>query len=188
MKALVALLLIGWLTRSGHLDVGALRILIDWPWLLAMALGLFAGGLVVASLRFRVLLGLADVVVPLSTLFRLQMTAFFFNVVIPGNIGGDVVKALYVARDAAKEKRTTILLVTFVERLLGVVGLVLVGTLSRLFVPRFGRTRFFGRSPRSSPRSVERRCSAARSPSSSSGEPARGSIATRAGRPSSASS
>ena len=135
MKALVAILLIGWLTQSGHLDVGALRILIDRPWLLAMALGLFAGGLVVASLRFQVLLGLADVVVPLSTLLRLQMTAFFFNVVIPGNIGGDVVKALYVARDAPKEKRTTILLVTFVERLLGVVALVLMGTLIALVRP-----------------------------------------------------
>lgn len=105
----------------------ALSILIERPWLLAMDLGLFAMGAVVATTRFRVLLGIARVEVPWFTLFRLQMTAFFFNVVIPGNVGGDVVKALMVARDAPKEKRTTILLVAFVERLLGLAALVIIG-------------------------------------------------------------
>ncbi|OJY26396.1 MAG: hypothetical protein BGO98_39280 [Myxococcales bacterium 68-20] len=134
-KALVAILLIGWLTGSGHLDVGALRILIERPSLLALDLALFATGMVVATLRYQVLLGLAGVVVPFSTLLRLQMTASFFNVVIPGNIGGDVVKALYVARDAPKEKRTTILLVAFVDRLLGVVALVMLGMIIALVRP-----------------------------------------------------
>jgi uncharacterized protein (TIRG00374 family) len=82
----------------------------------------------IGTLRFRVLLGLASVEVKLSTLFRLHMTSIFFNVVIPGNIGGDVVKALYVARDEPPAKRTTILLLAFVERVLGVSALVLMGT------------------------------------------------------------
>ncbi|HVH47774.1 MAG TPA: lysylphosphatidylglycerol synthase transmembrane domain-containing protein [Labilithrix sp.] len=134
-KAAFAVLLIVWLVRSGHLDMGALRILIERPWLLAMNLGLFTIGACVTTLRFSVLLGLADVHVPLRSLFRLQMTAYFFNVVIPGNIGGDVVKALYVARDEPKEKRTTILLVAFVERLLGVAALVLLATFITLARP-----------------------------------------------------
>ena len=134
-KAVVAVLLIGWLVHSGHLELGALTILVERPWLLAMNFGLFAIGALIATLRFRVLLGLAAVEAPLSTLFRLQMTAFFFNVVIPGNIGGDVVKGLYVARDAPKEKRTTILLVVFVERLLGVSALVMMGAIITLLRP-----------------------------------------------------
>lgn len=129
LKVVVAALLIGWLVRSGNLDVKALGILLTRPALLVADLCLFAFGAVIAVLRFRVLLGLADVTVKLRTLFSLQMTAFFFNVVIPGNIGGDVVKALYVARDAGREKRTTIFLLAFVERLLGVAALVLVGAL-----------------------------------------------------------
>lgn len=134
-KALVACLLIGWLVRSGSLDVRALGILVERPWLLAMDLGLFVVGALVATLRFRVLLGLAGVDAKLATVFKLQMTAFFFNVVIPGNIGGDVVKALYVARDAPKEKRTSILLVTFVERVLGLAALVLMGSAVTLARP-----------------------------------------------------
>jgi glycosyltransferase 2 family protein len=131
-KVLLAALLIAWLVRGGHLDVGALRILIDRPLLLAADLGLFVVGAFLATFRFRVLLDLVGVRVRLVTLLKLQMTAFFFNVVIPGNIGGDVVKALYVARDAPKEKRTTILLLAFVDRLMGVTGLVLMGALATL--------------------------------------------------------
>lgn len=134
-KACGAALLIGWLVRSGNLDLRALRVLFDRPSLLAMDLGLFALGATVATLRFRVLLGIADVAVPFFTVLRLQMTAFFFNTVIPGSVGGDLVKALYVARDAPKEKRTTILLIAFVERLLGLVALVLMGTLVTLARP-----------------------------------------------------
>lgn len=128
-KAIVAAVLIGWLISGGHLDMGALRILVDRPALLAMDLGLFATGAVIATTRFGILLGLAHVRVRFATLFRLTMTAFFFNVVIPGNIGGDVVKGLYVARDEPKEKRTTILLVAFVERLIGLSALVILGAL-----------------------------------------------------------
>lgn len=112
--------------------MGALSILVERPALLAMDLGLFTFGAIISTLRFGVLLGLADVSVPFRRLFPLQMTAYFFNVVIPGNIGGDVVKALYVARDAGKEKRTTILLIAFVERLLGVSALVLLASLIML--------------------------------------------------------
>src|SRR5690349_20154848 len=107
-KATLAIGLLFWLARSVHLDMDALKVLFERPTLLAMDLGLFAFGAFISALRFRVLLGLADVTISLRALFPLQMTAYFFNVVIPGNIGGDVVKALYVAREEPKEKRTTI--------------------------------------------------------------------------------
>lgn len=134
-KALVAAALIAWLVRSGHLDVGALAIVIEEPLLLAMTLGVFLLGACVGTLRFSVLLGLANVTAPLLTLFKLQLVGLFFNVVIPGNIGGDVVKALYVARDVERAKRTTIVLLAFVERLLGVAALVLVASLVTIFRP-----------------------------------------------------
>lgn len=134
-KVLVAVGLVGWLMKSGHLDMSALRIFVDRPVLLVLDVILFFIGCCIGAGRFGVLLGLAGVRVPFSTLFRLHMTSLFFNVVIPGNIGGDVVKALYVAREAPKEKRTTILLVTFVERLIGVSGLVILGALVTLARP-----------------------------------------------------
>ncbi len=134
-KALLAFLLLGWLVRGGNLEFKALRVFVDRPVLLAMDLGLFALGALVATLRFSLLLRLANVDARIATLFRLQMTAFFFNVVIPGNVGGDVVKALYVARSAPREARTTILLIAFVERLLGLASLVILGGVLTLALP-----------------------------------------------------
>ena len=127
-KIAVATALITWLVRSGALDFGKLAILFERPRLLAMSVGLFAAGVVVNSVRWRILLRLAGVDLPLLRTLQLQLTALFFNVVIPGNVGGDVVKALYVARDAEREKRTTILLIVFAERLLGLGGLVAMAT------------------------------------------------------------
>jgi uncharacterized protein (TIRG00374 family) len=119
--------LVAWLVLSGQLDFKALLVFYDVPFLLAFDLGLFFLGCCIGTFRFQTLLKIADVRVSFGKMFMLQMTAFFFNVVIPGNIGGDVVKALYVARDAGPEKRTTILLLAFVERILGLSSLILVG-------------------------------------------------------------
>jgi hypothetical protein len=127
-KVIVAATLITWLIRSGVLKMSALSIFIERPILLVANLGLFLFAVMTGTLRWRALLKLAGAKVPLGRAFQLQLTALFFNVVIPGNVGGDVVKALYVAREEAPEKRTAILLIVFVERLVGLGGLVLVAT------------------------------------------------------------
>jgi uncharacterized protein (TIRG00374 family) len=124
--------LITWLVRSGSLDFGKLEILVKQPSLLALDLGVFAMATVLGTLRWRALLDLAKVRVPFARLLQLQLTALFFNVVIPGNVGGDVLKALYVARGEPPGKRTTILLIVFVERLVGLAGLVIVASVVTL--------------------------------------------------------
>ncbi len=129
LKAAVASVLIGWLVRSGALDFGALAVLGRKPELLAMNLGVAFLGIVVCGLRWGVLLSLAGIRVPVGRLLSLQFVAVFFNVVIPGSVGGDVVKSLYVARDAAPDKRPTILLIVFIERLMGLAGLVAMANL-----------------------------------------------------------
>lgn len=128
LKVTVAATLIGWLVRSGVLKFGALSIFVERPLLLVANLALFVFALFAGTMRWRALLQLAGAHIPFRRAIQLQLTALFFNVVIPGNVGGDVVKALYVARDSAPEKRTTILLIVFVERLVGMGGLVLVAS------------------------------------------------------------
>jgi glycosyltransferase 2 family protein len=122
----VATVLIGWLIRSGSLDFKALRLFFDRPLLLVANLGLFTMGVVFGALRWRELLKLADVRMPLGRAIQLQFTALFFNTVIPGNVGGDVVKSVYAARETTAARKPTVFLIVFVERLLGLGGLVLV--------------------------------------------------------------
>lgn len=130
VKLVVAAVLLGWLVKSGALDFGRLGILVEQPLLLVLNLGLYFFSAGIGALRYQLLLRIVNVNTSFSKLFMLQMIAYFFNVVIPTGVGGDVVKALYVARDAEPEKRTTILLLAFVERLLGLASLILVGMIA----------------------------------------------------------
>jgi uncharacterized protein (TIRG00374 family) len=127
-KVAVAAVLIAWLLRSRSLDFGALRALVTSPVVLAANLGAWlVCSVVLSTARWRLLLRLAGVKLPWWRGTQLQMMALFFNVVVPGNVGGDVLKSLYVARDAPSERRPAILLVVLIERLLGVAGLVAMG-------------------------------------------------------------
>src|SRR5579864_2156945 len=124
-KVALATTLITLLVRSHALDFGALSVLLRSPALFAGNLVTWTlSGAVFSTMRWRFLLRIPGVRVPVGRSVALQLIAVFFNVVIPGSVGGDVLKGLYVARDEPPEKRTTIVLIAFVERFLGLAGLV----------------------------------------------------------------
>jgi uncharacterized protein (TIRG00374 family) len=125
-KVIIAALLIGWLVRSGTLDFGALSVFFERPALLVANLAVFSFTTVLGALRWRLLLRLTDVRLPVGRAIQLAFTAAFFNVVAPGNIGGDVVKSIYVARELAPERRTSVFVIAFLDRFLALAGLVAV--------------------------------------------------------------
>lgn len=127
VKVALAAVLVGWLVRSGSLDFSALGVLVDPPWLLAVNFAVFGCVVGLAAARWRLLLGLAQARLSFGRALRLHMVAVFFNTVIPGNVGGDVLKALYVARDEDACKRPAILLIVILERGLGLAGLLMLG-------------------------------------------------------------
>jgi uncharacterized protein (TIRG00374 family) len=125
-KLAVAALLVSWLVYSGSLDFGALRVLAARPQVIAANLAILAFQVAIGAVRWRLLLRLADVELSMSRALQLHTTGLFFNIVIPGGIGGDVVKAVYVARDQEPAKRPTVYLIGFIDRLMGVAGLVVL--------------------------------------------------------------
>ena len=67
--------------------------------------------------------------------WRAQKLAFiglFFNNIIPGMTGGDLVKAIMVARDHPEQQPAAILSV-IIDRIIGLLGLVLVAVGALLF-------------------------------------------------------
>jgi uncharacterized protein (TIRG00374 family) len=60
--------------------------------------------------------------------YRLTFIGFFFNNVIPGQTGGDLVRAYYMARENSAQKTDAILTV-FVDRMLGITALAIIGAL-----------------------------------------------------------
>lgn len=132
IKLAVGGALIAWLLHSGTLDFAALSLFFERPSLLVANLAVFAVTTVLGGLRWRLLLRLAGVNLPVGRALQLAFTAVFFNVVVPGNIGGDVLKSIYVARELAPEKRAGVYAIAFLDRLIALAGLVAVAAVLTL--------------------------------------------------------
>lgn len=124
--------LIAWLLHSGTLDFAALGLFFERPGLLVANLAVFAVTTVLGGLRWRMLLRLAGVELPVGRALQLAFTAVFFNVVVPGNIGGDVIKSIYVARELPPERRAGVYVIAFLDRLIALAGLVAVAAVLTL--------------------------------------------------------
>jgi len=127
-KVLVTLGLGYWLVSSRTLDAGSLRVL-EQPGLLLATLLLFCVVTVgAATVRWSVLLHAYGISVHPLRAAALQLMGLFFNAVIPGNLGGDFVKNLYVVRG----RPIDVVALAVTERLLGMIALIWAGWLVTL--------------------------------------------------------
>ena len=87
-----------------------------------------SANLLLGTARWRALLAAygAKTRPPFLRLFQIYWIGFFYNMWLPGGVGGDVVRGV-ASREAFGERGTTsAMAVVFVERVLGLVGLLLV--------------------------------------------------------------
>lgn len=84
-----------------------------------------------ASLRWRVLMCARGIDVGLSRVGRLTLAGYFFNLCMPGTTGGDVMKAYYAAKST--DQRADAVVSIGIDRLCGLVGLILIVGLIGLF-------------------------------------------------------
>jgi hypothetical protein len=117
-----------WMVYSGKLDLSQIaRSLSHWPELVAILILLYTQ-VAVTAWRWNLLLKAQEIHFPYGQAMNLTMIGVLFNVVIPGAVGGDLMKAYYVTRAAAGRKSpaaTSILM----DRVLGLQGLFLLSAL-----------------------------------------------------------
>lgn len=92
--------------------------------LFALAVAAFALSTLVVGVRWWFLLKMQEIRISLWEAIRLTFLGQFFNAVVPGTVGGDLVKGYYVARHTPK--RAGVLMSILVDRLLGLVELVML--------------------------------------------------------------
>ncbi len=94
----------------------------DRWWLLG---GFAAYGLVefCAGIRWQLLLRVQGIALSWARLFKLLLIGVFFNFVIPGGSGGDVVKVFYLLKETPGQ-RSRALLSVLVDRLIGLFALI----------------------------------------------------------------
>ncbi|MGH9142951.1 MAG: lysylphosphatidylglycerol synthase transmembrane domain-containing protein [Vicinamibacterales bacterium] len=103
------------------------------PWLIA-AIAVFATSTIVASWRWNLLLKTQQIEITLRSLLGTFLIATYFNNFLPSNIGGDVVRIGDTARHTnSKTLATTVVLM---DRILGLIALVLVAALGATAIGR----------------------------------------------------
>ena len=131
-KIALATGLITWLLLSGKLDFTELSGVSErWPWFL-LAFGVFGGVLLLASIRWRLLLKAHGIDYSLHDTFALTLIGLFFSQVMFGTTGGDMVKAYVVAREQSEQRSAAVISVLF-DRALGLFVLLIVALVAIVF-------------------------------------------------------
>jgi uncharacterized protein (TIRG00374 family) len=97
----------------------------DRPAFALGAIGCMALAYAMGVLRWRLLLRAQGLIVSFGRAFKLTFIGFFFNNVLPGLTGGDIVKAVMIAQDHPEERPAAVGTV-IVDRVLGILVLALM--------------------------------------------------------------
>jgi glycosyltransferase 2 family protein len=92
------------------------------------ALLLMGAMIYLGAVRWRLVLRIQGLELPLSHVLRLSLIAHFFNAFLLGTAGGDVAKAYYAAQET-HHKKTEAVLTVFVDRIIGLWAMLLFGGL-----------------------------------------------------------
>jgi hypothetical protein len=105
----------------------------NW-WLLGQAFVVILVAHLVSFWRWQILVQALDVPFRLVEAIRLGFLGTLLNLVSVGAVGGDLFKAIEAARNAEK-KRAEVVASVLVDRAIGLLGLVLVASVSLAFAP-----------------------------------------------------
>ena len=131
LKVLFGAAIVAWMVSSGKLNLAAVaRSLAAWPMVLTMlALGYFQ--VVLTAWRWSLLLRAQEIRLSFRQAWGLTMIGMLFNVVIPGAVGGDLIKGYYIAR-AASDRKSHAATTIVMDRVTGLIGLLFVGAFMAL--------------------------------------------------------
>jgi uncharacterized protein (TIRG00374 family) len=117
LKILLAIGLIVYLVRSGHLDPRTVWDLMTVPNVI-FALALAAVSIFVSAWRWIVLLKSRGINISLGYGMSLYLIGMFFNYALPGSVSGDLVRGFYLVQDYPGHKLDAALSV-LIDRILG---------------------------------------------------------------------
>ena len=81
-------------------------------------------GVLLTFFRWFILVRAQELPLTFLNALRLGLLGFFWNTFLPGSIGGDIVKAAYIARE--QERRTVAVATVLIDRAMGLWGIILV--------------------------------------------------------------
>ena len=135
LKIVFTILLIGYLFKSGYLTGESFSNLFkskNIPFILLSSFA-FIIAQILAAVRLLFLLRIIDFHIRTLQSFKLTWIGNFFNIVIPGTVGGDFVKAFYLIRNEEHNiGRSSGIVLT--DRLLGLMAMLWLGLISIVYL------------------------------------------------------
>ena len=102
----------------------------NWP-LLLLGFSFFFACLLLCTYRWKLLLEAQDLRLSFGKVLVLYFVGSFFSTLLPGVTGGDVVKAIYAAREAP-HKKTAAVSTVVIDRLIGLLALIVLAVIIML--------------------------------------------------------
>ncbi len=104
------------------------------PWLILLALGFYLAAITINGLKWDVLLQALGVRVPFRAVMQFMFVGFFFNSVLPANIGGDVMRGYGMARYTDRTADAAVSVV--VDRIVGLLAYMSTAAVTAIVVVR----------------------------------------------------
>jgi glycosyltransferase 2 family protein len=134
LKMLFVAGLLYWMIATGKIDIPQMVKSLQDPEILIPAVAVWVlGPVVLGTWRWWLLLRGAELECSFWAALKLQLVGFFFNTAMPGAVGGDIVKAIYIVKDQPKPSgKTSALLTVLLDRIIGLIGLFSTGAVAVL--------------------------------------------------------
>ncbi|MFM8270557.1 MAG: lysylphosphatidylglycerol synthase transmembrane domain-containing protein [Pseudomonadota bacterium] len=118
LKTTIGIALVGWVLKSKMVDFNLLKNLILNPLNLFTAFFFLTASALLCTARWLILVRGQGLKFSFQDLFSLFMIGNFFNTFMPGSVGGDLIKAWYMARNQPT-KKTEAVFTVLLDRVLG---------------------------------------------------------------------
>jgi uncharacterized membrane protein YbhN (UPF0104 family) len=102
------------------------------PWAMGASIGLMLVALAVGTVRWRLLLAAYGASAPpsIGQLFKVYLVGQFYNIYVPGAVGGDVLRGVVTRRAFGHGGTTGAVAVVFIERALGAAGVLALSAIA----------------------------------------------------------
>lgn len=132
LKAAVGLILVAYVLKSRMVDFEVLHSLLLNPLNLVIAFFFLSLSSLLCTARWQVLARPQGLELSFKKLFSLTMIGSFFNTFMPGSVGGDLIKAWYVAGQAP-DRRTRAVFSVLLDRVLGLTVIIFYSAFTLIF-------------------------------------------------------
>lgn len=131
LRVVIAVLLLAWLLSKVNIKESLSQMKNANPLILLLAVVFFGLLILVSVWRWKIILDARNLRFSFGYLVKVYFACWFFNNILPTSIGGDVIRVIYTIKD---NNKTGAFSATFVDRMIGFVGLFLIALIASLFI------------------------------------------------------